>query len=425
MKILVIGSGGREHALCWKLARSPLIETLYCAPGNAGIEELAECLPLTKTKDLVEFAARERIDLAVIGPEGPLVAGLVDRFQERGIMAFGPSQKAAELEGSKIFMKTLCSEYGIPTASYQYFDDRDRARAYVRSRSLPIVVKAEGLASGKGVTIAYSVQEANDAIDQILVEKRFGLTRVLIEDFLEGEELSFFALSDGRNLLPFECVQDHKAVLEGDKGPNTGGMGAYSPTLLLTPALRQRILEEILQPIVKGMAAKGRPFQGVLYAGLMIVERRDPYVLEFNVRFGDPECQALMARLDSDLVPALLATCEGTLDTLELRWSQKKALAVVLAAQGYPENPRLGTTLPITPGWSPAEDVFLFHTATKRSGNALLSQSGRTLTVTALGETFEQASVRAYAAVNAIKWPEGFYRRDIGWRVLKSFGGVL
>src|SRR5690242_19980943 len=348
MRVLVIGSGGREHALCWAIAASPLCDALYCAPGNPGIAEEAACVPVAATdiEGVVALAGRERIDFVVVGPEAPLVAGLVDRLEAAGIRAFGPTAAAAALEGSKGFTKDLCAKYGIPTAAYGRFRDAAMAKDFVRRRGAPIVVKADGLAAGKGVTVAASVAEAEAAIDEALVGQRFGDagTEVVVEEFLEGEEASFFALVDGTHALPLDTAQDHKRVGDGDTGPNTGGMGAYSPAPCVTPAIERQVMERIIMPTVRGMAAEGRPFKGVLYAGLMLT-REGPKLIEYNVRFGDPECQALMPRLMSDLLPALLAARDGVLDGFDLRWYPDSAIAVVLAAKGYPGDPLKGTEI--------------------------------------------------------------------------------
>ena len=348
MRILVVGGGGREHALCWAIAASPLCDALYCAPGNAGIAQDAECVDIAAddVDGLVVFATDQAIDLVVVGPEAPLVLGLVDRLDAAGIRGFGPHADAAMLEGSKGFMKDLCARHGIPTAAYGRFTDADAAKAYIREQGAPIVVKADGLAAGKGVTVAHSVDEALAAVDQAMNDKAFGAAgaELVIEEFLPGEELSFFALVDGESALPLAGAQDHKAVGDGDTGPNTGGMGAYSPAPSLTEALEAEVMETIILPTVRGMAADGHPYRGVLYAGLML-DGGKPKLLEYNVRFGDPECQVLMIRLRSDIVPALVAACDGTLDTFDLRWSDEAALTVVLAANGYPGAYEKGTEI--------------------------------------------------------------------------------
>jgi phosphoribosylamine--glycine ligase len=420
MRILVVGGGGREHALCWAIAASPLCDALYCAPGNAGIAQDAECVPIAadNVDELVSFATDQAIDLVVVGPEGPLVLGLVDRLDTLGIKAFGPRADAAMLEGSKGFMKDLCARHDIPTAAYGRFTDADEAKAYIRAQGAPIVVKADGLAAGKGVTVAQSVDEALDAVDQAMNDKAFGDagTELVIEEFLPGEELSFFALVDGETALPLAGAQDHKAVGDGDTGPNTGGMGAYSPAPSLTEALEAEVMETIIGPTVRGMAADGYPYRGVLYAGLMLDGGR-PKLLEYNVRFGDPECQVLMMRLRSDIVPALVAACDGALKNFDLRWSGEAALTVVLAANGYPESYDKGTEIR---GLDAAAETgaTVFHAGTAADGDRVLASGGRVLNVTACGADITTAQANAYAAVDAIDWPEGFCRRDIGWRAV-------
>jgi phosphoribosylamine--glycine ligase len=420
MRILVVGGGGREHALCWAIAASPLCDRLYCAPGNAGIAREATCVPIgaEEVDALVAFAQEKAIDFVVVGPEAPLVLGLADRLSEAGIKVFGPSAKAAELEGSKGFMKDLCAKYGIPSAAYARFTDAAAAKAYLRTEGAPIVVKADGLAAGKGVTVAETLAEAEGAVDAALIEGAFGEAgaEVVIEECLVGEEASVFALVDGATALPLASAQDHKQVGDGDTGPNTGGMGAYSPAPIVTDDLAHRVMDEILQPTVHAMREEGRPYKGVLYGGLMITAE-GPKLLEYNVRFGDPECQVLMARLKSDLLPALIATSDGLLESFDLRWHEEAALAVVLAAKGYPGAYEKGTVIR---GVEAAEEdgaVVVFHAGTKTGEDgALLANGGRVLGVTALGATVGEAQSRAYAAVDRIDWPQGFCRRDIGWR---------
>jgi len=420
MRILVVGGGGREHALCWAIAASPLCDTLYCAPGNAGIAQDAKCVPIAAddVDGLVTFASDQAIDLVVVGPEGPLVLGLVDRLDAIGIKAFGPRADAAMLEGSKGFMKDLCARHGIPTAAYGRFTDADAAKAYIRTQGAPIVVKADGLAAGKGVTVAQSVDEALDAVDQAMNDKAFGDagTELVVEEFLPGEELSFFALVDGETALPLAGAQDHKAVGDGDTGPNTGGMGAYSPAPSLTEALEAEVMETIILPTVRGMAADGYPYCGVLYAGLMLDGGR-PKLLEYNVRFGDPECQVLMMRLRSDIVPALVAACDGGLKAFDLRWSDDAALTVVLAANGYPGTYDKGTEIRGLDA-AAATGATVFHAGTAADGDRVLATGGRVLNVTATGNDITSAQANAYAAVDAIDWPDGFCRRDIGWRAV-------
>ena len=420
MRILVVGGGGREHALCWAIAASPLCDALYCAPGNAGIAQDAECVGIAAddVDGLVAFATDQAIDLVVVGPEAPLVLGLVDRLDAAGIRAFGPRADAAMLEGSKGFMKDLCARQVIPTAAYGRFTDADKAKAYIREQGAPIVVKADGLAAGKGVTVAQSVDEALAAVDQAMNDKAFGAAgaELVIEEFLPGEELSFFALVDGESALPLAGAQDHKAVGDGDTGPNTGGMGAYSPAPSLTEALEAEVMETIILPTVRGMAADGHPYRGVLYAGLML-DGGKPKLLEYNVRFGDPECQVLMMRLRSDIVPALVAACDGTLDTFDLRWSDEAALTVVLAANGYPGAYEKGTEIRGLDD-AAARGATVFHAGTAAEDARILATGGRVLNVTARGSNITDAQANAYAAVDAIDWPDGFCRRDIGWRAV-------
>ena len=422
MNVLVVGSGGREHALCWAIAKSPLLTKLHCAPGNAGIASVAACVPIAveDVDGLVAFAQAQAIDLVMVGPETPLVLGLVDRLTEAGILAFGPTQAAAELEGSKAFMKDLVSKYGVPTAWYETFTAAAPAKAFIREKGAPIVVKASGLAAGKGVLLCRTVAEAEAAIDEIMGQRVFGDAgnQVVVEEFLEGEEASFFALVDGKTALPLAAAQDHKAVGDGDVGPNTGGMGAYSPAPVVDDALTQRIMEEIITPTVRGMAAEGRPFTGVLFAGIMIGRDGTPKLLEHNVRFGDPECQALMVRLKSDLLAVLLAGAQGRLDEVSLEWHEETALTVVMAAQGYPGAYVKNTEIRNLAEADSRPDVLVFHAGTKQDGDKIRAVGGRVLGVTALGATVREAQEKAYAAVDAIDWPEGFCRRDIGWRAV-------
>ncbi len=421
MRILVVGSGGREHALVWAIGASTLCDALYCAPGNAGIAREATCVPI-KADDidgLIRFARDEKIDFVVVGPEAPLVAGLVDRLEAAGIKAFGPSAGAAELEGSKGFMKDICRKYGVPTAEYRRFTDAAAAKAYIQERGAPIVVKADGLAAGKGVVVAQSVAEALEAVDDMMVARRFGGAgaELVVEDCLIGEEASFLALVDGETALPLASAQDHKAVGEGDTGPNTGGMGAYSPAPVVTQALIDEVMERVVRPTVRGMAAEGRPFKGILYAGLMVT-KKGPLVLEFNVRFGDPECQALLMRLKSDLLPALIASRDGVLKTFDLRWHDENSVCVVMAAKGYPGDYKTGTEIKGLEKADAVTGVKVFHAGTVEKDGKILAQGGRVLGVTARGATVAEAQKRAYTAVDAIDWPEGFCRRDIAWRAL-------
>jgi phosphoribosylamine--glycine ligase len=423
MKILVVGSGGREHALCWAIAASPMCDALFCAPGNGGIARHATCVDISAeaTDDLLAFCRDQAIDFVVVGPEAPLVAGLVDRLEADGIEAFGPSAAAAQLEGSKAFTKALCRRHNIPTAGFERFTDIDAAKAYVRAHGAPLVVKADGLAAGKGVTVAQSVDEALAALDTI-GEGAFGAAgaEVLIEECLVGEEASFFALVDGEIALPLAGAQDHKAVGDGDTGPNTGGMGAYSPAPVLDDALARQVMVEIIEPTVKGMAAEGHPFKGVLYAGLMITAD-GPQLLEYNVRFGDPECQVLMARLKSDIVPALMASHDGELDRFDLRWRDEAALCVVMASNGYPGPYQKGTEIRGLAALEAEDadgDLVVFHAGTEAADDHYRATGGRVLGVTALGATVADAQARAYKAVDRIDWPDGFCRRDIGWRAI-------
>tara|TARA_B110000014_G_C20113066_1_gene586900 strand:+ start:250 stop:1524 length:1275 start_codon:yes stop_codon:yes gene_type:complete len=422
MRILVIGGGGREHSLCWAISASPLCESLYCAPGNAGIKNIAECVPISAedTDNLLLFAIKKQIDFVVVGPEAALVKGIVDQLTSHGIKAFGPSAAAAMLEGSKGFMKNICKLNNIATAKYCKFTDHNLAKNYIKKHGAPIVVKADGLASGKGVTVAHSIDEALQAVDTMMTDDAFGLAgqALIIEEFLTGEELSFFALVDGQTALPLVAAQDHKAVGEGDIGPNTGGMGAYSPAPVLTKDLETEIMDSIIYPTVSGMAKEGIPFKGILYAGLILTEE-GPKLLEYNVRFGDPECQVLMLRLRSDILPALIASYDGVLDKFNLRWSNNAAVTVVMAANGYPGNYKTGSEVRGLENID-SNEVIIFHAGTKTENNKLLANGGRVLNVCASGDTILEAKVKVYAAIDKIDWPQGFYRRDIGWRVIES-----
>ncbi|MBB4064373.1 phosphoribosylamine--glycine ligase [Gellertiella hungarica] len=418
MKVLLIGSGGREHALAWKLSQSPLLSKLYAAPGNPGIAEHADCVKLDVTdhKAVIDFCRLMGVEFVVVGPEAPLVAGLADDLRAAGIACFGPSAAAAQLEGSKGFTKDLCARYNIPTGAYQRFNNAPKAKAYVRAQGAPIVIKADGLAAGKGVTVAMTVEEALAAIDDCF-EGAFGAAgaEVVVEAFLDGEEASFFCLSDGKTALPLATAQDHKRVGDGDTGPNTGGMGAYSPAPVMTPDLVERTMKEIIEPTIRGMAEMGHPFQGVFFAGLMITEK-GPELIEYNVRFGDPECQVLMMRLASDLLPILHACATGTLDQVKAEWLDEAALTVVMAAKGYPGTYEKGSEI----AHLPAEglDTKVFHAGTSKAGEKLTATGGRVLNVTARGKTVSEAQARAYALVDAVKWDGGFCRRDIGWRAV-------
>ena len=420
MNVLLIGSGGREHALAWALAASPLLEKLYAAPGSDAIAALAQCVPLDVSDHaaVAGFCRQEAVTLVVVGPEAPLVAGIADDLQAAGIKVFGPSKAAAQLEGSKGFAKDFCREFGIPTADYGRFSDAAAAKAYVAAQRLPLVVKADGLAAGKGVIIAPTLEVANEAIDACF-GGTFGAagSEVVVEEYLAGEEVSFFALIDGRDALPMAAAQDHKRAFDGDIGPNTGGMGAYSPTAVMTAALTDRVMREIIQPTVAGMQSRGTPYKGVLFAGLMITTD-GPKLIEYNVRFGDPECQVLLRRLKSDLLPALLATVDGVLRNFDLRWHDDAALAVVMAAEGYPGPPLKDTEISGLEAAAAVDGVEIFHAGTRRIGGGWLADGGRVLNVTARGATVADAQRRAYEAVEWIQWPQGFYRSDIGWRAV-------
>ena len=421
MNILIIGSGGREHALAWKIAASPLVDQLYCAPGNAGIAREAQCVGIDPDDPaaVIAFCKARAIDFVVVGPEAPLAEGLVDELEGAGIKAFGPTKAAARLEGSKGFTKDLCRAHGIPTAAYERFSAVAPAKAYVRAHGAPIVVKADGLAAGKGVVVAQTLAEAEAAIDMILGG---GLgeagAELVIEEFLEGEELSFFALVDGKTALPLASAQDHKRAGDGDKGPNTGGMGAYSPAPIIDAATSARVMAEIIEPTLRAMKAIGAPYKGVLYAGLMITPE-GPMLIEYNVRFGDPECQVLMPRLMSDLVPALLASCDGVLKSLDLRWHPQSALTVVMAAKGYPGAYAKGSVIEGLAEAAAVDGVEIFHAGTRQDAGRILANGGRVLNVSALGKTVSEAQARAYAAIARIQWPEGYYRHDIGWRAIE------
>lgn len=422
MRVLVVGSGAREHALCWAIAASPLCDALYCAPGNPGISAYATCakVGVTDLDGLLGLCRDERIDFVIVGPEAPLVAGLVDHLEAHGVKCFGPTQAAAALEGSKGFTKDLCARMNIPTGSYLRVSDSAAAKAEIRRRGAPIVVKADGLAAGKGVVVAHSVDEALAAVDAMMLERRFGDagTELVIEEFLDGEEVSFFAITDGSHALALASAQDHKAVGEGDTGPNTGGMGAYSPAPALTPELEAQVMAEIIRPALAGMAQAGTPFKGVLFAGLMLTSS-GPQLIEFNARFGDPECEVLLRRLKSDLLTALVAARDGVLDLVSLRWDERAALGVVLAAQGYPGDPVKGTAIKgLEAAATAAPAIEIFHAGTVLRDGALVADGGRVLVVTALGETVKAAQSAAYQAVDAIDWPGGFCRRDIGWRAV-------
>jgi phosphoribosylamine--glycine ligase len=420
MNILILGSGGREHALAWKIAASPLTERLYCAPGNPGIARECELAALDPADHgaVIAFCRAQAVGLVVIGPEAPLCAGLADDLAAAGIKAFGPSKAAARLEGSKAFTKDLCRAHGIPTADYARFSAAAPAKAYVRQKGAPIVVKADGLAAGKGVVVAESIEAAEAAID-MMVSGGLGAAgaEIVIEEFLAGEEASFFALCDGESAIPLASAQDHKRAYDGDRGPNTGGMGAYSPAPVMTEELSRRAMDEIVVPTLRAMKAMGAPFQGVLYAGLMITAE-GPKLIEFNVRFGDPECQVLMLRLKSDLVPALVGARDGVLKSFDLRWHADFALGVVMAAKGYPGDYSKGSVIEGLDAAAAVDGVEIFHAGTRAGGGKILANGGRVLNVCALGRSVEDARARAYAAIEKIRWSEGFCRRDIGWRAV-------
>lgn len=422
MRVLVIGSGGREHALCWALAASPLLTKLWCAPGNPGISRVAECIPIGMLDfpALVTFAQDNAVDLVVPGPEAPLVAGITDAMEAAGIACCGPSRAAAQLEGSKTFTKELCDSAGIPTAHWERFDDAEAAREFVRRRGTPIVVKADGLAAGKGVVVAASEAEALAAIDAMMDARAFGEAgaSIVIEECMTGDEISLFALCDGETALPLGSAQDHKRVGDGDTGPNTGGMGCYAPTPMFSPAQEHAAMRGIVQPALAEMARRGSPFRGILYAGLMLTAD-GPKLIEFNVRFGDPECQVLLLRLRSDLLPALQAACDGELANFDLRWTDAAAIAVVMAARGYPEAPERGSEIRGLDAAAAIPDVQVFHAGTEAdTAGVIRAAGGRVLTMCATGATLAAARGAAYAAVGAVDWPEGFCRHDIGWRAL-------
>jgi phosphoribosylamine--glycine ligase len=421
MNILLIGSGGREHALAWAISASPLCDKLFIAPGNPGTAQCGEnvVIDIADHEAVANFCKLQRVGLVVVGPEGPLVEGIVDDLAAAGIKAFGPSKAAAQLEGSKAFTKELCAEFGIPTASFARFDDPDAARAYVAQHGAPLVIKADGLAAGKGVVMAETVAQANDAI-AMMFSGGLGAAgeEIVIEEWMIGEEASFFALCDGLHALPLASAQDHKRVGDGDTGPNTGGMGAYSPAPVMTKAMEARVMAEIIQPTLAGMARRGSPFKGVLFAGLMITAE-GPKLIEYNVRFGDPECEVLMPRLKSDIVPALLAACDGVLGSFDLRWSDEAALTVVLAAKGYPGTPEKGSIIADVAKAAAQDGVLIFHAGTQEKEGKLVANGGRVLNIVALGKSVSEAQARAYAAVDLIDWPGGFCRRDIGWQAVK------
>ncbi len=421
MKVLVVGGGGREHALVWKIAQSQKVTKVYCAPGNAGISEQATIVPI-KANDLnglLEFALKEKIDLTVVGPEDPLTQGIVDLFESKGVSIFGASRKAAEIEGSKAFAKEMMRKYHIPTAAYEIFDDRNEAVKYIRKRGAPIVVKADGLAAGKGVIICKTIDEAIHSVDKIMVEKIFGEAgkRVVVEEYLIGEEASYIAFTDGKAILPMASSQDHKSVFDGDQGPNTGGMGAYSPAPVVTDEVSENIIQKVLRPIIYGMGEEGRAYKGVLYAGLMI-HNGHPKVLEFNARFGDPETQPVLMRMKGDIVPILEACMKGTLSQHQIEWDCRASVCVVMASKGYPGDYEKGNAIKGLREVSRTEGVFVFHAGTALKDNRIITNGGRVLGVTGLGEDISRAIERTYQAVKKISWEGVHYRADIGRKAL-------
>jgi phosphoribosylamine--glycine ligase len=417
MQVLIVGGGGREHALAWKIGQSPKVEKIFCAPGNPGTAQVAENvdIPADQVDRLLEFAMENKIGLTVVGPEQPLVLGIVDKFQKKNLRVFGPSALAAQLEGSKVFCKDLMQKYGIPTGEYRVFESPEAARDYVKTRKEKLVVKADGLAAGKGVIICTDGQEAAQAIQTIMQDKAFGEAgdRIVVEEFLEGQEVSLLAFTDGKTVLPLDSAQDHKAALDGDLGPNTGGMGAYSPALIFTEALKQEVIATIMQPTVEAMRMEGRLFQGILYAGLMLTAA-GPRVLEFNARFGDPETQPLLMRMESDIVPLFEASIDGTLDQCEVVWKPQSAVCVVMAAKGYPGPYDKGKMIHGLEAAGKLSDVAVFHAGTKCSDGNVVTNGGRVLGVTALGDDTAKAISKAYEAVEQISWDGMHYRKDIG-----------
>ncbi len=421
-KVLVIGSGGREHTIVWKLSSSPEISKIFCAPGNAGISHQAQCISIhaEDMPGLANFAEKESIDLTVVGPEGPLTMGIVDFFQKRGLTICGPSAQAAELEGSKAFAKEFMKKYNIPTADHATFLSPEQAKKHVKERGTPLVVKADGLAAGKGVILAMTEKEALDAIDSIMIKKDFGAAgnKVVIEKLLRGEEASFLVFTDGETVVPMPSSQDHKAIYDGDQGPNTGGMGAYSPAPVVTPEISEKVMKKIMIPTIKGMAAEGRKYRGILYAGLMI-DKGEPWVLEFNTRFGDPETQPLLVRMKSDLLPVLEATIAGTLQEIKIEWDARPAVCVVMASSGYPGTYEKGKTISGLEAAEQVKEAFVFHAGTAWENGNIVTNGGRVLGVTALGDTIQEAINQAYKAVSTIAWEGAYHRKDIGDKALK------
>ncbi|SNR82049.1 phosphoribosylamine--glycine ligase [Desulfurobacterium atlanticum] len=421
MKVLIIGSGGREHALAWKVSKSPKVSKVLAIPGNPGIGRLGECIniPITDIKKIADFAESENIDLTIVGPEAPLVAGIVDEFEKRGLKIFGPSKEAARLEGSKVFSKEMMKEFGVPTADFKVFDNPDEAKEYIKEKGAPIVVKADGLAAGKGVTVAQTVEEAIEAIDRIMVNKIFGEAgnRVVVEECLKGEEASYLVISDGERYIPLAPAQDHKAVFDKDKGPNTGGMGAYSPAPVLSPEIEKEVQKKVIEPMIKGMKERGTPFKGILYAGIMITDDGIK-TLEFNVRFGDPEAQVILRRLKNDFVDICFDTINGTLPE-NLNWDERTAICVVLASKGYPGKYEKGKEITGIDEAEKIDDVVVFHAGTAIKDGKLVTNGGRVLNVTAMGKDVKEAIKNVYNAVDKIHFDGMHFRKDIGAKALK------
>lgn len=419
MQVLVIGGGGREHALVWKIKQSPKVEKIFCAPGNAGTKEIAENIAIAANdiEGLLEFALQNKIGLTVVGPEQPLVMGIVDRFEEKGLRIFGPNASAAELEGSKAFSKDIMKKYDLPTAEYKTFNSADQAAEYIKKKNCPLVVKADGLAAGKGVLLCQTAEEALTAVDSIMGKRSFGEAgdQIVVEEFLEGQEVSVLAFSDGQTVLMMDSAQDHKAAYDGDKGPNTGGMGAYSPAPVFTEIIRQKVRDKIMLPLIRAMQQEGRPYKGILYAGLMLT-KTGPQILEFNARFGDPETQPLLVRMDSDIIPIFEACIDGTLNQCPLKWKTDSSVCVVMAAEGYPESYEKGKPITGLKEANSLPGVVVFHAGTKEKDGEVLTHGGRVLGVTATGEDTATAIARAYEAVGKIKWQGIHYRKDIGHR---------
>ncbi|MFN3530907.1 MAG: phosphoribosylamine--glycine ligase [Candidatus Brocadia sp.] len=421
MKILIIGSGGREHALAWKIAQSPMVKKIFCAPGNPGIAEVAECIDIEAENidGLYNFAMKQKIDLTIVGPEDPLIAGIVDRFRDGHLHIFGPNKRAATIEGSKVFAKTLMRKHGIPTADFKVFEDLKQAKKHVASCEFPLVIKADGLARGKGVFICKTLEEANKHIEDIMKEKIFGQAgdRVVIEEFLSGEEVSILAITDGNTILPLPSVQDHKAIYDGDKGPNTGGMGAYSPVPAITEDMQLFIEENILVPVIHAMKRENRPYKGVIYAGLIITSA-GPKVLEFNARFGDPETQVLLMRMKSDLVPILVSTVKNTLENTEIEWNDCASICVVMASRGYPDKYEKGFPISGLDAIRRLDNVQVFHAGTSMKDGKVVTNGGRVLGVTALGKSIQEAQKTAYDAIQKLSFTGAHYRRDIGAKAI-------